>query len=173
MMRMLAWINLLQSDGLVNKAITFLHLAPRPINWLDGRPLTVILGLVYGYIPYMILPLFAGLDRIDASLLEAARDLGASPFRAFRKVTLPMSKHAILAGMVIVTLPMFGDYFTNNLLSAAPNTSMIGNIIDDSIGTPGQGANAAVLVLMVVVILLIPMLYYVSSTSRASRERAL
>jgi spermidine/putrescine transport system permease protein len=171
MMRMLAWINLLQSDGLVNKAITLLHLAPRPINWLDGRPLTVILGLVYGYIPYMILPLFAGLDRIDASLLEAARDLGASPFRAFRKVTLPMSKQAILAGMVIVTLPMFGDYFTNNLLSAAPNTSMIGNIIDDSIGTPGQGANAAVLVLMVVVILLIPMLYYVSSTSRASRER--
>ena len=132
----------------------------------------MILGLVYGYIPYMVLPLFAGLDRIDGSLLEAARDLGASPLRTFRRVTLPMSKQAILAGMVIVTLPMFGDYFTNNLLSGAPNTSMIGNIIDDSIGTPGQGANAAVLVLIVMVILIVPMLYYVYSTSRASRERA-
>jgi spermidine/putrescine transport system permease protein len=133
--------------------------------------MTVILGLVYGYIPYMILPLFAGLDRIEVSLLEAAKDLGASPFRAFLRVTLPMSKQAILAGMVIVTLPMFGDYFTNNLLSGAPNTSMIGNIIDGSIGTPGQGANAAVLVLLVMLILIVPMLYYVYSTGKATNER--
>jgi spermidine/putrescine transport system permease protein len=171
MMRMLAWINLLEADGLVNRALTFSRIVPRPVNWLSGRPLTVVLGLVYGYIPYMILPLFAGLDRIDASLLEAAKDLGASPFRTFLRVTLPMSKQAILAGMVIVSLPMFGDYFTNNLLSGAPNTSMIGNIIDGSVGTPGQGADAAVLVLIVMVILIVPMLYYVRSTSRASRDR--
>lgn len=172
MMRMLAWINLLENDGLVNRVLTLAHVVPRPVDWLSGRPLTVILGLVYGYIPYMILPLFAGLDRIDRSLLEAARDLGASPVRTFLRVTLPMSKQAILAGMVIVSLPMFGDYFTNNLLSGAPNTTMIGNVIDGSIGTPGQGGNAAVLVLIVMVILILPMLYYVRSTSRASRERA-
>ncbi len=171
MMRMLAWINLLQSDGLIDRTLTLLHLVPHPVDWLDGRPLTVILGLVYGYIPYMILPLFAGLDRIDRTLLEAAKDLGASPLRTFVRVTLPMSKQAILAGLVIVSLPMFGDYFTNNLLSGAPNTSMIGNIIDGSVGTPGQGANAAVLVLIVMVILIVPMLYYVYSTSRAARDR--
>jgi len=169
LMRIYAWQGLLDTGGVFNWLLRPVGLGH--INWLEGNPVTVILGLVYGYIPYMVLPLFAGLDRIDGSLLEAARDLGASPLRTFRRVTLPMSKQAILAGVVIVTLPMFGDYFTNNLLSGAPNTSMIGNIIDDSIGTPGQGANAAVLVLIVMVILIVPMLYYVYSTSKATRER--
>ena len=171
MMRMLAWVNLLEADGLVNRSLTSLHLVGRPVDWLGGNPLTVILGLVYGYIPYMILPLFAGLDRIDASLLEASRDLGASRLRTFLRVTLPMSKQAILAGMVIVSLPMFGDYFTNDLLSGSPRTSMIGNLIDDSVGTPGQGTNAAVYVLILMIILIIPMLYYVYSTSKATKER--
>jgi ABC-type spermidine/putrescine transport system permease subunit I len=172
MMRMLAWVNLLEGDGLVNRTLTTLHLVGRPVDWLGGNQLTVILGLVYGYIPYMILPLFAGLDRIDLSLLEASRDLGASRLRTFVRVTLPMSKQAILAGMVIVSLPMFGDYFTNTLLSGSPRTTMIGNLIDDSVGTPGQGTNAAVLVLILMIILIIPMLYYVYSTSKATRERA-
>jgi ABC-type spermidine/putrescine transport system permease subunit I len=82
-----------------------------------------------------------------------------------------MSKQAILAGMVIVSLPMFGDYFTNGLLSGASSTSMIGNLIDDAAGTPGQGSIAAVLVIILMVILIIPMLYYVWSTARATRER--
>ncbi|TMK78328.1 MAG: ABC transporter permease [Actinobacteria bacterium] len=172
MMRMLAWVNLLGNDGLVNRSLTSLHLVGHPVAWLSGRPITVVLGLVYGYIPYMILPLFAGLDRIDTNLLEAARDLGANRARTFARVTLPLSKQAILAGMVIVALPMFGDYFTNDLLSGSPKTSMIGNLIDDSVGTPGQGTNAAVLVLILTVILIIPMLYYVSSTGRATRERS-
>ena len=171
MMRMLAWVNLLEGDGLVNRTLTGLQLASHPVDWLGGNPVTVILGLVYGYIPYMILPLFAGLDRIDASLLEASRDLGASRLRSFLRVTLPMSKQAILAGMVIVSLPMFGDYFTNNLLSGSPRTTMIGNLIDDSVGTPGQGTIAAVLVLILMIILIVPMLYYVYSTSKATRER--
>jgi spermidine/putrescine transport system permease protein len=171
MMRMLAWVNLLESDGLVNKTLTFFHVTGQPVNWLSGKPTTVVLGLVYGYIPYMIIPLFAGLDRIEPSLLEAARDLGASKVRSFLRVTLPMSKQAILAGVVIVSLPMFGDYFTNDLLSGASNTSMIGNLINDAAGTPGQGSIAAVLVLILMVILIIPMLYYVWTTARATRER--
>jgi ABC-type spermidine/putrescine transport system permease subunit I len=173
MMRMLAWVNLLENDGLVNKSLMWLHLIGHPVNWLSGRPLVVVLGLVYGYIPYMILPLFAGLDRIEPSLLEASRDLGASRARTFLRVTLPMSKQAILASMVIVSLPMFGDYFTNDLLSGVPSTSMIGNLIDDAVGTPGQGSIGAVLVLMLMVILILPMLYYVWSTAKATRERIL
>ena len=173
MMRMLAWVNLLESDGLVNKSLMWLHLIGQPVNWLAGKPSTVVLGLVYGYIPYMILPLFAGLDRIDPSLLEASRDLGASRTRTFLRVTLPMSKQAILASMVIVSLPMFGDYFTNDLMSGVPSTSMIGNLVDDAVGTPGQGSIGAVLVLILMVILILPMLYYVWSTARATRERLL
>ncbi len=170
MMRMLAWINLLGSDGWVNRGLQLLHLVPHPINWLAGDPITVVLGLVYGYIPYMILPLFAGLDRIDPALLEAARDLGAGRLHTFLRVTLPMSKQAILAGMVIVTLPMFGDYFTNDLLSGSPRTAMIGNVIDDSVLTPGQGTDAAALVILLTLLLTIPMIYYLRSTAKAMRE---
>ena len=89
----------------------------------------MILGLVYGYIPFMILPIYASLDRIQESLLEAGRDLGASGRQTFWRVTLPLSRPAILAGIVIVSLPMFGDYYTNDLLSNNPRTSMFGNLI--------------------------------------------
>jgi ABC-type spermidine/putrescine transport system permease subunit I len=170
LMRMLAWVNLLQTDGYVNKIVTFLHLAPRPVAWLEGRPLTVILGLVYGYIPYMILPFYAFLDRIDQNLLEAGRDLGGSPVSTFVRVTLPLSKPAILAGLVIVTLPMFGDYYTNNLLSNSPKTTMLGNVLDDAIESPGQGPQGAVFVLILMILLIIPMLYYMRSTRKALEE---
>jgi ABC-type spermidine/putrescine transport system permease subunit I len=171
LMRMLAWVNLLNESGYVNLVLQKLHLISSPVPWLEGRDITVVLGLVYGYIPYMILPLFGFLDRIDTSYLEAGKDLGASPVRTFFRVTLPLSKPAILAGMVIVALPMFGDYYTNDLLSNSPKTSMIGNIINDSVGETGQGPRAAVLVLILMILLLIPMGYYLRSTMRAQESR--
>src|SRR5207344_517191 len=112
--------------------------------WLSGKPITVILSLVYGYIPYMILVLFGQLDRINESLLEAGRDLGASPSRTFFRVTVPLSKQAILAGLIIVSLPMFGDYYTNDLMGG-PQTRMYGNLIDHAINQAGQGPRAGVL----------------------------
>ena len=170
MMRMLAWIDLLQTDGYVNKVLTTLHLISHPINWLGGQSYTVILGLVYGYIPYLILVLYAGLDRIDGSLLEAGRDLGLGRVRTFLRVTLPLSRQPILTGMLITVLPMVGDYFTNQLLSGAPNTSMIGNLIQGQLGTPGLQGQGAILSLLVLIVLLAPMIYYVVATNRASRE---
>src|ERR1700727_2511855 len=97
MMRMLAWIDLLQSNGYVNKTLAFLGLTStaHPINWLGGKSIAVILGLVYGYIPYLILVLYAGLDRIDPSLIEAGRALGLGHLRTFVRVTLPMSRQPI------------------------------------------------------------------------------
>ncbi|TMK89889.1 MAG: ABC transporter permease [Actinobacteria bacterium] len=171
LMRMLAWINLLDTEGYINKILTFLHLVPHPIDWLSGRPSTVIMGLVYGYIPYMILPLYAFLDRIDINLLEAGRDLGAGPARTFFRVTLPLSRPGILAALVIVSLPMFGDYYTNNLLSGSPKTTMLGNLIDDALGSTGQGNKAAAFVLILMVLVLIPMLYYMRSTARSLLTR--
>jgi ABC-type spermidine/putrescine transport system permease subunit I len=167
LMRMLAWVNLLDDEGYVNKLITTLHLAPHPINWLEGNPVTVVLGLVYGYIPYMILPLFGFLDRIEVNLLEAGRDLGAGRVQTFLRITLPLSKPAILAGLVIVSLPMFGDYYTNDLLSQSPKTAMIGNLINESVGSYGQGPEGAVLVVILMILLLVPMLYYLRFTHRA------
>lgn len=171
LMRMLAWINLLQDDGLVNRALVGLHVFQAPRHWLEGEALTVIFGLVYGYIPYMILPLFGALDRIDRSVLEAARDLGASPVRTFARVTLPLSKQAILAGCVIVSLPMFGDYYTSDLLSGSPRTTMMANLIDHAVNSP-LVTRAAGLVLLLMLVLLIPMMYYLYTTARATRERA-
>ncbi len=171
LMRMLAWINLLENDGYVNKFLMFLNVVDRPVGWLEGRPSTVILGLVYGYIPYMILPLFGFLDRIDVSLLESGRDLGGSPFSTFFRVTLPLSKPGILAGTIIVTLPMFGDYFTNNLLSGSPRTTMIGNLIDEAYSTTGQGPEMASYVLILMALLIVPMLYYLRSTARTAASR--
>jgi ABC-type spermidine/putrescine transport system permease subunit I len=169
LMRMLAWVNLLQDDGLVNKTLMLFHVIGGPRHWLQGQGLTVVLGLAYGYIPYMILPLYGALDRIDRSLLEAARDLGASPVRTFMGVTLPLSKQAILAGSVIVTLPMFGDYYTNDLLSASPRTSMAGNLIDHAINSPFV-TSAAALVVLLMVMLIIPMMYYLYATAKAARQ---
>jgi ABC-type spermidine/putrescine transport system permease subunit I len=172
LMRMLAWVNLLESDGYVNRVLQTLHLIPHPYPWLEGRSITVILGLVYGYIPYMILPFYGFLDRIEISLLEAGRDLGASPASTFWRVTLPLSKPAIYAGLVIVSLPMFGDYYTNNLLSGSPSTNMIGNLIDDSVQSFGRGGEGAVLVLLLMLLLIVPMVYYLRSTQRAQETRS-
>jgi spermidine/putrescine transport system permease protein len=169
-MRMFAWINLLQGDGYVNRALMALGIVDRPVQWLTGRPWTVILGLVYGYIPFMILPLYATLDRISASTLEASRDLGAGQISTFLRVTLPLSRQAILAGGIIVTLPMFGDYFTQTLLSASPKTAMLGNIIVSSLTSSLVKVGASLVVIMML-LLIVPMVYYLRSTTRA-RELA-
>ncbi len=171
LMRMLAWVNMLDVDGQFNRLLVAIGLLPEPRDWLAGHHETVVLGLVYGYIPWFILPLYAALDRIDQNVLEAARDLGASPFKAFLRVTLPLSRQGILAGTVLIMLPMFGDYYTPNLLSGSPRTRMIGNWIDffvnSTVSAGGQGA-ALTIVLMVFVGML--MAYYLVSVARATRE---
>jgi ABC-type spermidine/putrescine transport system permease subunit I len=167
MMRMLAWVDLLQTDGYMNKALSWFGISA--VNWLGGRPATVVLGLVYGYIPYMILVLFAGLDRIDPSLIEAGWDLGLSRLRTFVRVTLPMSKQIILTALLITVLPMLGDYYTNQLMSGAASTSMIGNLIQGQLGTPGLEGQGAVLSLLLLLVLLVPMIYYVVATNRNSQ----
>jgi spermidine/putrescine transport system permease protein len=164
MMRMLAWVNLLQNDGLVNRALSLGGLFPVDVDWLDGRSAVVVLGLVYGYVPYMILPLYAGLDRLQDSVLEAARDLGANRFETFRRVTLPLSRPAIVASILLTCLPMLGDYFTSDLLSGSPSTAMVGNLINNTVLTPGQTGQAGAFVLIVLVVSLLPMVLYVRST---------
>ncbi len=170
MMRMLAWVGLLQNDGYVNKALVFLHLVSQPVSWLGGLGVTVVLGLVYGYIPYLILVLYAGLDRIDPALIEAGRDLGLGRVRTFLRVTLPMSRQAILTGMLITVLPMLGDYYTNQLLSGTTGTTMLGNVINNQLSTPGLQGEGAVFSLFFLLALIIPMIYYVARTNRTSRE---
>jgi spermidine/putrescine transport system permease protein len=168
-MRMLAWINLLQDDGYVNDVLTGLNLVDNPVNWLNGRAMSVVLGLVYGYVPFFILPLFAALDRIDQRLIEASRDLGVGSTRTFLHVTLPLSKSGMLAATVITALPMFGDYYTADLLSGAPRTTMIGNQIEFFLLNSSEKAVGASLVVVLSIVLMVLMAYYLVTTDRATR----
>jgi ABC-type spermidine/putrescine transport system permease subunit I len=170
LMRMLAWIGLLLPDGLVNKTLMDVGVLSRPYGWLDGRASSVVFALIYGYVPYLILPLYATLDRIDRNVLEAGRDLGASPIRTFLHVTLPLSKHGILAASVLIALPMFGDYYTNDLISNSPRTSMIGNQINLYFQEGTQRTVGASLVIVLSVLLALLMSYYLWITVRASSE---
>jgi spermidine/putrescine transport system permease protein len=172
LMRMLAWVNLLQVDGYFNRLLGWLHLGGSR-NWLDGDWSTVVIGLVYGYIPFFILPLYASLERLDKRLLEAGRDLGASPSRVFRRVTLPLSVPGLLSASVITVLPMFGDYYTNTFLSSgSPRTEMIGNQIERDLRGSSQAQTGASLVLFLSAMLLVMMTYYLVVTVRAQRAVA-
>ena len=170
LMRMLAWVNLFSPDGYVDKFLIWSGIAPQPPDWLNGNPVSVILGLIYGYIPYLILPLLSALDRIDKSLLEAARDLGASPSRAFFHVTLPLSKTGILGASVIIALPMYGDYYTPNIISGSPRTSMLGNQIDIFFHGGPQPSVGAALTLFLSVFLGVLMIYYMVTIAKAQKE---
>jgi ABC-type spermidine/putrescine transport system permease subunit I len=170
LMRMLAWVNLLSTDGYVNQALMFVGILDEPREWLVGKHETVILGLVYGYVPFLILPLFAALDRIDPRVIEAARDLGASSAQAFWRVTLPLSSQGILAGCVIVMLPMFGDYYTATLLSGSPRTNMVGKLIEQDINTSAGSGRGAALTVVLMAFVGILMTYYLYSVARATRE---
>ena len=167
LMRMLAWVNLLSVDGLFTR---FMRIFGVNYNWLDGSPITVILGLVYGYIPFLILPLYATLERIDWRLVDAARDLGANSRQAFRLVTIPMSKAGLVAAGILIALPMFGDYYTNDLLSRSPSTEMIGNQIDFFLNASTQPQNGALLVLALSSFLLLFMSFYLRSTRQQSSQ---
>ena len=176
LMRMLAWINLLSADGWatrmlhdvgIERLFIWLGLLGSEGGWLDGQPSTVIIALVYGYIPFLILPLYASLDRIDQRQIEAARDLGANPFSAFARVTLPLSVPGILAGSVLVALPMFGDYYTPDLVSASPKTNLIGNQIDQLTRQGSEKVTGAVLTIILALALLVLMVYYLRSTRGA------
>jgi spermidine/putrescine transport system permease protein len=170
MMRMLAWVNLFSPNGYINKFLVWTHLVTTPPDWLNGNPTSVVLGLIYGYVPYLILPLLAALDRIDRSVLEAARDLGASPAEAFYHVTLPLSKPGILGASVIIALPMFGDYYTPNIVSGSPKTTMLGNQIDIYFHGGPQPSVGASLTMLLSLFLAVLMAYYMITIARAQKE---
>lgn len=170
LMRMMAWTNLLQPDGYVNKVLEVLHLQSEPRNWLDGDWYTVVIGLVYGYVPFFILPLYSVLERLDGRLLEAGRDLGATARQTFWHVTMPLSRPGLMAASVITILPMFGDYYTNTYLtSGSPRTEMIGNQIEFYLRGSSQPQTGASLVLVLMVMLFALMAYYLVTTAREQR----
>jgi spermidine/putrescine transport system permease protein len=136
LLRTLAWQTILNTDGLVMKFFRTTHLlsVTSALGWTNGQqllssPLAVVTGLTYNFLPFMTLPLFASLDRLDPRLLEAAGDLYARPITAFRRVTLPMSMPGVVAGTLLTFIPAAGDFINSQLLGN-PQTAMIGQVID-------------------------------------------
>ncbi len=129
LIRTYAWMFLLRDTGLVNTVLLSLHLIGRPLPLLFNTG-AVILGLVYGYLPFMVLPLYATLEKLDPVLLDAAADLGASPLVAVWKVVLPLSRAGVLAGSLLVFIPCLGAYLTPDLMGGG-KTVMVGNLVQN------------------------------------------
>jgi len=146
---------LLRDTGLINTALQGLGIIREPLSMLynDGA---VILGLVYGFLPFMVLPLYATLERQDKNLLEAAADLGARPFQAFLRVTLPLAAPGIRAGSILVFVPCLGTYLTSDLLGGS-KTILIGNLVQNQFTASRDwpfGAAASLLLMAVTLALL-------------------
>ncbi len=155
LIRTYAWMFLLRDTGLINTVLQALHLtgAPLPLLFNNGA---VILGLVYGYLPFMVLPLYATLEKLDPALLDAAQDLGASPWVTLWTVIVPLSKTGMMAGCLLVFIPCLGAYLTPDLLGGG-KTVMIGNLVQNQFTTARDwpfGSAVSLLLLILVLGLL-------------------
>lgn len=157
LIRTLSWKMLLADQGAIVEMLRFVG-----ILGADGRLLAtapaVVLGLTYNFLPFMVLPLYASLDKIDVRLIEAAGDLYASPFQGFRRVTLPLSMPGVVAGTLLTFIPAAGDYI-NVALLGAPQQTMIGNRIQSLFGSGSYPAAAALSMTLMVLILALVMVY--------------
>ncbi|PWT92855.1 MAG: spermidine/putrescine ABC transporter permease, partial [Acidobacteria bacterium] len=130
LIRTYAWIIILRSEGLINNGLMALGIIHAPIETLLYSQFAVMLGLVYGELPFMILPLYASIEKLDLSLLEASNDLGANSFWTFWKVTVPLTMPGIAAGIVLVFIPTIGSFITPDLLGGAKSI-LVGNLIQN------------------------------------------
>jgi spermidine/putrescine transport system permease protein len=129
LIRTYAWMLILRTEGLINTALLGMHVIHQPLPLLDND-FAVLIGLVYGELPFMILPLYASLEKLDRTLLEAAGDLGASGAAAFGRVTLPLTMPGIVAGVVLVFIPSLGQFIVSDLLGGAKSI-LVGNLIQN------------------------------------------
>jgi len=155
LIRTYAWMFLLRDTGLVNSTLLSLHLIREPLPLLFNEG-AVILGLVYGYLPFMVLPLYATLEKLDPALFDAAQDLGATPWVTFWRVIVPLSRSGIVSGVFLVFIPCLGAYLTPDLLGGG-RSLMVGNLVQNQFTTARDWpfGSAVSLLLMLLVLLLL------------------
>jgi putrescine transport system permease protein len=158
LIRIYAWINILQHDGLLNQILLALHVISTPVVWLSTDT-AMYLGIVYSYLPFMILPLYATLSKLDPSLLEAANDLGASPLQAFWRVTFPLSLPGVGAGALLCFIPIVGEFVIPDLL-AGSDSLMIGQTLWLEFFTNKDWPVASATAVVLLLLLLAPLLLY-------------
>ncbi|BBO59604.1 ABC transporter permease subunit [Mycoavidus sp. B2-EB] len=155
LIRVYAWIGILKNNGLLNNFLIWAGLIETPIE-LYHTNIAVYIGMVYSYLPFLVMPLYAHLVKMDLRLLEAAHDLGARPWKAFVQITLPLSKNGIMAGCLLVFIPAVGEYVIPELLGGA-DTLMIGRVMWNEFFNNADWPMASAVTCAMVLLLLVPM----------------
>ena len=158
LIRVYAWIGILGQEGFLNQILIFIGITSEPVTILN-TPVAVYIGIVYTYLPFMVLPIYAVLEKLDDSLLEAAEDLGCSHFTAFWLVTFPLSQGGVIAGCFLVFIPTLGEFVIPSLLGGS-NTLMIGKVLWDEFFSNRDWPLASAVAIVLLLILIIPIVLF-------------
>jgi putrescine transport system permease protein len=158
LIRVYAWINILQRDGLLNDVLMRLHIVDAPVSWLSSDT-AIYIGMVYSYLPFMVLPLYAALEKMDETLLEAAADLGCPRWKTFWLVVVPLSLPGAAAGALLCFIPIVGEFVIPDLLGGS-ETLMIGQTLWHEFFANRDWPVASAIAVTLLVLLLVPMLFY-------------
>jgi putrescine transport system permease protein len=156
--RVYAWIGLLRNNGLINNVLLALGLIHEPIVMMQ-TDFAMYIGIVYSYLPFMILPLYSNLEKHDNTLLEAAVNLGAAPFKAFLQITLPLSLPGMIAGSMLVFIPAVGEFVIPRLLGGN-NTLMIGRVLWDEFFNNRNWPQASAVAMTLLLVLVLPIMIF-------------
>lgn len=158
LIRIYAWIGILKNNGLLNNALIWLGVIDQPLQILHTN-IAVYIGIVYAYLPFMVLPLYTNLVKLDLRYLEAAYDLGARPWKVFLSITLPLSRAGIIAGSMLVMIPVVGEFVIPELLGG-PSTLMIGKVLWDEFFNNRDWPVASAVATVMLLMLLVPILVF-------------
>jgi putrescine transport system permease protein len=158
LIRVYAWINILQTDGLLNRVLQALHIVDAPVAWLASDT-AIYIGIVYSYLPFMVLPLYATLEKLDFTLLEAAADLGAPPATAFWRVTVPLSLPGVGAGALLCFIPIIGEFVIPDLLGGSESL-MIGQTLWTEFFANKDWPVASAIAVVLLCLLVVPIAVY-------------
>jgi putrescine transport system permease protein len=169
LIRIYAWINILQRDGLFNDALLALGIIAEPVTWL-ATDTAIFIGIVYSYLPFMVLPLYASFEKMDETLLEAAADLGCPRWKAFWLVTLPLALPGVIAGSLLCFIPITGEFVIPDLLGGS-DALFIGQTLWTEFFSNKDWPVASALATMLLAILLVPIVVYQAVQMRALERR--
>jgi putrescine transport system permease protein len=169
LLRVYAWKGILADQGVINQVLMGVGIIDEPIQMLYTN-VSMLVGMTYVYLPFMILPLYANLVKMDFRLLEAAYDLGTSPFKAFWLVTVPLSKAGIVAGFMLVFIPAVGEFVIPSLLGG-PENIMIGRVVWDEMFTSNNWPRASALAVVMILLIIVPLAVYYHFTGDAAEGK--
>ncbi len=170
LLRVYAWKGILADQGVVNQVLMGLGVVSEPVQMLYTN-VSMLVGMTYVYLPFMVLPLYANLVKMDFRLLEAAYDLGASPFKAFWLITVPLSKAGIVAGFMLVFIPALGEFVIPSLLGG-PENLMIGRVVWDEMFTSNNWPRATALAVVMIALIVVPLSFYYHYSGKQAEGRA-